>query len=236
MTGLRYMIVDDDLLDQLSLLSLLGLHPFLQHMATCNNAADAYTAIHTLQPQVVFFDIDMPGGNGIDLLKTVKDIVPVSVFVTSHMEYALESYELQVLDFLLKPVTEERVAKTAARIQDFWQLKEKAEAWSVFFEQENITIKDGYNQLRIPVSDIVYVEAMKDYTKLVTPTKSYLTLSPFTQFIERLPAKLFMRVHRSYAVAIHKIKELRNNEIICGNQSIIPIGKTYRPLMSQLKL
>ncbi len=223
------------MLDQMSLLSLLQPYSFLQHMATCNNAFDAYTAIHSLRPEIVFFDIDMPGGNGMDLLKTVKDIVPISIFVTSHMEYALESYELQVLDYLLKPATEERVTKTVERIKDFWQLKEKAEAWSVFFEQENITIKDGYNQLRIPVSDIVYVEAMKDYTKLVTPAKSYLTLSPFTQFIERLPAKLFMRVHRSYAVAIHKIKELRNNELLCGNQ-LIPIGKTYRPLISQLKL
>lgn len=235
MTGLRYVIVDDNLLDQLSLLTALQPYSFLQHLATCNTVTSALANIKQLQPDVVFFDIDMPDGNGMELLKTVKDKVPVSVLVTSHMEYALESYELSVLDYLLKPVTDERIAKTVARIKDFWQLKEKAEAWTVLFGEENITIKDGYNQLRIPVSDIVYVEAMKDYTKLVTPAKSYLTLSPFTQFIERLPAKLFMRVHRSYAVAVHKIKELRNNELLCNHQWI-PIGKTFRPLVSQLKL
>lgn len=229
------MIVDDNMLDQLSLLTALQPYTFLQPISTCNNASDAYTAIQTLHPDVVFLDIDMPDKNGMELLKMIKDAVPISIFVTSHMEYALESYELQVLDYLLKPVTDDRIKTTVLRIQNFWELKEKAEAWSVLFGQENITIKDGYNQLRIPISEIVYVEAMKDYTKLVTGNKAYLTLSPFTQFIERLPSQLFVRVHRSYAVAVHKIKELRNSEIVCGNHSI-PIGKTYRSLIGQLKL
>ena len=233
--NIRYIAIDDDLIDQLMLKEYAAAFPNLQHSGTFSNSAEGLAAIDEIKPDLVFLDIEMPGLNGIEVLRKIKDKVSIAVFITSHPEFALDGFELSALDYVLKPLTAERFAITVKRIEEYWTMKQKAISYEVLFEKESLTIKDGHTQVKLPQEDIIYLEAMQDYTKVVTEKKNYLTLTTLTGFLEKLSGNKFLRVHRSYAVAVNKIKELHTDKIICGNQ-VIPIGKTYKAVLSKIKL
>ncbi|MEI9957666.1 MAG: response regulator [Ferruginibacter sp.] len=133
-------------------------------------------AIDTIKPDLIFLDIEMPEGSGLDILRQVKQKVPLAVFITSHPEFALEGFELSALDYILKPLTAERFTTTAKRIANYWEMKQKAISYEVLFENESLTIKEGHTQIKLSPHDIIYLEAMQDYTKVVTAKKklSYL--------------------------------------------------------------
>lgn len=232
---IRYIAIDDDVVDQLLLNEYVAPFSFLKHCGSFSGSAEGLAAIEELKPDLVFLDIEMPGLTGLELLRQIKDKVPIAVFITSHAEFAIDGFELSALDYVLKPLTAERFSLTVKRIEEFWAMKQKAISYEVLFEKESLTIKEGHNQIKLPQGDIIYLEAMQDYTKVVTEKKSYLTLTTLTGFLEKLSGNKFLRVHRSYAVALSKIKELHATKIICGN-SEIPIGKTYRSSITQLKL
>lgn len=232
---IRYIAIDDNPIDLLILKEYSSAFPFLQHHGSFSSPSDGLEAAESLNPDLVFLDVEMPGLSGLDVLRKVKEKIPMAVFITSHPEFALEGFELSALDYILKPLTLERFAHTARRIEEYWSMKQKAISYEVLFENESITIKDGHNQIKLARKDVIYLEAMQDYTKVVTEKKSYLTLATLTGFLEKLSDKNFLRVHRSYAVAIKKIKELHSNKIVCGNIAI-PIGKTYRSAVAQIKI
>ena len=152
----------------------------------------------------------------------------MTVFITSFPEFALEGFELSALDYILKPLTEERFALSMKRINEYWEMKIKSLAYDITVEQETITIKQGHEQMKLQLREIVYLEAMNDYTKLVLDNKQYITLVSLSRFLEQLPSSYFIRVHRSYAVAIPKIKKSANNEVYLGNNVQLPVSKSYR--------
>lgn len=232
---LRYIAIDDNPVDLLILKEYARNHPQLLHCGSFSNIAEGIQQAATLKPDLVFLDIEMPGLSGIEVLKTIKEHISIAVFITSHPEFALEGFELSALDYILKPLTAERFSHTAKRVADYWDMKQKSAAYEVLFEKESLTIKDGHSQVKLPQEDIIYLEAMQDYTKVVTEKKNYLTLTTLTAFLEKLSGNNFLRVHRSYAVAVKKIKELHANKIVCG-ETTIPVGKTYRTLVAKLKL
>ncbi len=233
--ALRYMVVDDNELDQLAILAQAAKYPYLTHTGTFSNTMDALSALNSIQPELVFLDVDMPGGTGIELLRSVRDKIPIAVFVTSHGEFALEGFELEAFDYILKPLTEKRFQQTMARVTEYRQMKLDANAYAVQYEKEAVTIKEGHNQVRIPISDIIYLEAMDSYTKVVLRDKKYMTLASLSNMLEQLPEEKFGRIHRSYAVAKDKIEELKSGELICGGHEL-PVGKTYKPIVSKWKL
>lgn len=232
---IRYIAIDDNLVDLLVLQEYSSSFSFLQHCGSFSNPGDGLTAVSSLQPDLVFLDIEMPETSGLSILRQVKEQVPMAVFITSHPEFALEGFELSALDYVLKPLTRERFLQTANRVEEYWDMKQKAQSYEVLFEKESLTIKDGHNQVKLAQEDIIYLEAMQDYTKIVTENKSYLTLTTLTGFLEKISTRKFIRVHRSYAVAVKKIKELHSTKLLCGTIEI-PIGKTYRTAIAQLKL
>lgn len=232
---IRYIAIDDNPVDLLILKEYAADFPLLKHCGSFSNAIEGLAAAETIQPDLVFLDIEMPGTTGLEILRQLKSKVPIAVFITSHPEFALEGFQLSALDYILKPLTTDRFDHTAGRIHDYWDMKQKAISYEVQFEKESLTIKEGHNQIKLPQQDIIYLEAMQDYTKVVTEKKNYLTLTTLTGFLEKIANNNFLRVHRSYAVAINKIKELHANKVVCGNNSI-PIGKTYRSALAQLKL
>lgn len=233
--NIRYIAIDDNPIDLLMLKEYAASFSFLEHCGSFSTPIDGLAAAQILSPDLVFLDIEMPGMTGLDVLRQIKDKVAIAVFITSHPEFALEGFQLSALDYILKPLTAERFAHTARRIEEYWDMKQKAISYEVLFEKESLTIKDGHNQIKLPQQDIIYLEAMQDYTKVVTEKKNYLTLTTLTGFMEKLSNKNFLRIHRSYAVAIKKIKELHADKVVCGDITI-PIGKTYRSAMAQLKL
>lgn len=232
---LRFIAIDDSELDLLSIVEYTKNYPFLQNCGTFSNAVEGYEVLDKIKPDLIFLDIEMKGVNGIELLRKIRKQVSMAVFVTSHPEYALESFELSVLDYLLKPVTPERFARTADKIREYWEMKQKSDAYEVLFEKDVLTIKEGHNQVRLFQRDIIYLEAMQDYTKIVTRQKNYMTLASLTFFLEQLPENRFIRVHRSYAVSLDQIKELRYSELLC-DKMLIPVGKTYRSAIAKLRI
>lgn len=231
----NYLIVEDNKLDQLTLLAKADTFPQLNCIGTCENAIDAIAIIKNKKPDIVFLDVDMPGMNGMELLRIVKDDIPIPIFVTSHMEYALESYDLMAFDFLLKPVKADRFKACIDRVFDYLDMKQKAIAYSVQFENETITIKEGYDQVKINVKEIDHLESMKDYTKIVTVNKKHLTLMPLSSFMKQLPESQFVQIHRSYAVNRSKVTRLQSNELFIGSKAL-PIGKTFRSEIAKWKL
>lgn len=232
---IRYISIDDSLLDNTALQEYARDFTFLKSAGIYYSSSDGMAAINALKPDLVFLDIEMPELSGVELLRAIRQHVPIAVFITSHPEFALEGFELSALDYILKPLTEERFAVTARRIKEYWELKQKAAAYEVLIEKESLVFKEGYDQVKLPLHEIIYLEAMQDYTKVVTAQKNYLTLTTFAGFLEKLPSEKFMRVHRSYAVAFRKITAITGSNIQCGSYAV-PIGKTYRTEVSQLKL
>jgi two-component system LytT family response regulator len=232
---IQYICIDDDFLSSLLLIEYAKKNSNFEHLGNFTHPILGLQKINEINPQLLFIDIDMPELNGIELVKQIKNKDIIVVFITSHAEFALEGFQLQAFDYILKPLNQEKFDVLASRIIDFWNIKKKAEFYDILIEENSIIIKEGHARIKLSTHDIIYLEALQDYTKIITQNKSYLTLTTFTSLIDRLPIQQFMRVHRSYAVALNKVKQLKNNEIICGDFTI-PIGKTYRSNVAQLNL
>lgn len=232
---LKYLIVEDNELDQLTIRMYAGRHPNMEHAGTAATSYDGIDLIRQVKPDVLFCDVEMPGTNGIEVLRATRGLVPVNVLITSHPEFALDGFELQVLDFILKPVTEERFAHTARRIAEYMEMRDKAGAFTGEREPEYLVIKDGHTRVRIPVPDILYLEAMNNYTKIVTAGKRHLVLATLSSFMDALPQERFLRVHRSYVVARDKVTKVQGAELHFGAVHV-PVGRTYRQAVAEWEL
>lgn len=223
---MKCIIVEDNIQDLELLRWYITQESSLELKQAFPNALDAFSYISEFEPPLLFMDIDMPVIKGIDLYKKL-DYQPLCVFVTAHAEYALESYEAQAFDFIVKPLTAERFHRCNKRIEEYATLKQRADLYDALFESQYIMLKEGTVTHRISLNDILYIEALNDYSKVVTKTKRYITLSKLKHFLEKLPPKDFIRIHRSYAVARQAIEKVAGNEINVGGQ-LLPIGKTFR--------
>ena len=224
---LKYVIVDDDEIDRAVVELEAGKFPFLHKIASCCNPVEALEIISRAKPDVIFLDIEMPGISGIDFLRKKIHTDALPVLITSHPEFALEGFELEAFDYLLKPVSSERFATCALRLRDFYQMHSKACAFDNEQENNFIIIKQGYDKYKIAINDILYLEAMKDYTKIVTTDQQYLVLSTLNGIIEKLPGDKFVRIHRSYVVNKNKVESVQKNNIEI-HSTVLPIGKLYR--------
>lgn len=223
---LTCIIVDDDDLDRIAVESELTAFEKIKILGSYTNPIEAINSINALKPDVLFLDIDMPEINGIDFVKSISNLDTINVFITSYPEFALQGFQLKVFDFILKPIEADRFESCIKRIFDFKALKSKAEAYDVLFDNEKIIFKEGHTVVNLYANEVIYLEAYGDYTKIVTEKKSHLTLTTLSNFLESLPAEKFMRIHRSYVIAINKVKSLGAKNIDMG-KDIIPVGKTY---------
>jgi DNA-binding LytR/AlgR family response regulator len=232
---IKYLIVDDDELDRMAVVLEASKYPYLQRVGICKNGAEAIDYIQHLKPDIVFSDIEMPGTNGIDMMRALYGKIPVPVFITSHPEFALESYDLEVFDYILKPLSAERFEKCMNRVQDFFKLRKKAmDIDNNSGESGYIMVKQGYEKHRLHHSDIVFLESMKDYTKIKTMSgQSLLVLETLSSLLKQLPEDRFIRIHRSYAVNMNKIDSVASNKVnLCGIE--LPVGKSYKTVVSAM--
>ncbi len=224
---LKYLVVDDEEIDRLALESAASGFSFLQKIASCSHALEAFELITRFNPDIVFADIEMPGISGLELIRRLSGKVPAPIFITSHPEFAVDGYEIAAFDYLLKPVTKERFTRCAVRLRDFFQLRKQVADLEKENEFNYIVIKEGYDKYKIAIRDILYLEAMKDYTKLVTRSGNHLVLCTLAGLHERLPAEKFIRIHRSYIVNRDKLDASKGNKIFVANHEL-PLGKLYR--------
>jgi len=193
--------------------------------AECSNALQAFTVLQKEAIDLIFLDIRMPRMNGNDFLKSIKH-PPKVIFTTAYPEYALEGYELDVVDYLLKPVPFDRFLKAVNKafpigaVEEKMDLAEKKKQPFVYFRIDR-------KMKKVMLDDIMYIESMKDYIKLFTSEGTLITKQSISSVEEMLPEKEFARVHRSYIVSLNNIKSFTAEVIEIGN-SHIPIGKLYR--------
>jgi len=219
-------IVEDKQVDADYLKTFIDKQQILALKGSFANALEANAYIQQHQPQLLFLDIDMPVMNGMDFFKQL-DPQPICIFVTAHSEYAWEGFEAHAFDFILKPVKAARFDASMERLKEYMELIKRADIYDSQIEEHTIVVKEGTTKHVINISDILYIEALKDYSKVVTAEKKIMTLSKLKHFVEKLPAAQFARIHRSYAVAINKVRKVEANDLFVSGIKL-PIGKTFR--------
>ncbi|VXB22417.1 DNA-binding response regulator [Flavobacterium sp. 9AF] len=232
MNNFKCIIVDDDEIDRLTVLSYVKKFKNFEIVGVYDCAQKALDHVDD-SVSVLFLDIDMPGINGIELRKKLSTI-PVCIFITSHPEHAVESFELDTLDFIIKPLKLDRFTQTINRIEEFLEVRHKASLFESSIGGDVVYIKDGHEQIKVKLHDILYLEALKDYTLLVTPQKRHCVLSNIGSLLKEHHFQSFIRVHRSYAVQKQFIEKISTQEIILRNNFPIPIGRSYKNDLKQL--
>lgn len=225
-------IVDDNEIDRLSLQVQVKKYPFLNLAGVYDSAEQALRHISAKDVQVLLLDIDMPGLNGLDLRKQLGN-EQVCIFITSFPDYAVAGFELAALDFLVKPLDKERFALTMSRLEDYLEIKHKAALFECSLGTDALFIKDGHHQVKIQLHDILYLEALKDYTRIVTPQKKYCVLSILGNLLQDAAFKTFIRIHRSYAVQKHFIDKITAQQVFVNNIGL-PIGRSYKSSLEDL--
>jgi two-component system LytT family response regulator len=226
-------IVDDDLVDRLMTLSFLKDYPQIKILGSYSSAAEALAAAKKINPEVLFLDIDMPGSNGLQLREQLMQI-PACVFITSFPEYALDGYELEAFDFLVKPFTSERFEKMINRLQEYFLIRNKSELLSHTLGADTIFIKEGTRQIKLQLHEVIYLEAMKDYTSINTISKRYMVLESLSHLITEKGFTNFIRIHRSYAVQKHFVKQYNSLKVMLVNDCMLPVGRNFKDTLQNL--
>lgn len=227
MDKLKCIIVDDVEIDRLMVVSYVNKFSTFEVVGVFDNATKAIDAIENNKIDILFLDIDMPNISGIELRKKAQEI-PVCVFITSHPEYAVESFELEALDYIIKPLTAERFAQTIKRIEDYLDIKNKASLFEATIGGGSIFIKEGTNETKINLADVLYLEALKNYTIINTKNTKHRVLLNIGMLLKDDNFQSFIRVHRGYAVQKHFIERISSQEVILNNNFSIPIGRNYK--------
>lgn len=204
--------------------------PFLNLVKSFTNPFEGLDFIQKNTVDLVFQDVEMPMVNGIELMKSIS-IRPQIILTAIKNEYAIAGYDLDATDFLLKPLTFDRLLKAVNKASQIHRFAEFLSG-SLSNHEKNtnldfILVKSGYNTIRINLDDILYCEGLKDYIKIHVAGKTIVTQNSLKKFEEILPENRFIRIHKSFIIPLAKIDAIQNNRILIG-KSLIPIGDTYK--------
>lgn len=226
MPEITCLIVDDEPLARKLIAGYVEKMPGWSVVGSCKNAVEAYEVLMSRPVDLLFLDINMPVVNGLDFYRSLRN-PPDLIFTTAYPEYAVDGFELEALDYLVKPITFERFLKAAERIHDKIQRKTVPAAESVSRPTEYLFIKHFSKLVKIRFDDILFLEAQKDFVKFVTSGDELLSAMTMKQAEDLLPSASFLRAHRSYIVSIAAITALFGNTIEIGSHQI-PIGAIYK--------
>lgn len=199
-----------------------------EHVETrrCENAIEAFRLLKEESFDLIFLDIEMPLLSGMDFLGTVKDPPPVIV-TTAYRDYAVEGFEFEVLDYLVKPISFPRFMKAFERASKLMSADGKSKGHDVLDENEYLFLKVDRKFVKIIIADILYIESLKDYVRVTTKMSSFISYQSLTAITEKLPPGKFLRIHRSYTIAIEKVNTLEGNCVEIGGK-LIPISREHR--------
>ncbi len=223
------LIVDDNKIARTTMQQLASQVKDILLTGQCSNAIEAYNFLQEEAVDLVLLDIEMPGMTGLELIKNLGDKRPVIIFTTSKKEYAAEAFELNVADYIVKPVTPTRFLQAISKAREI--LQSNTEEFKMN-EQEFIFIRDSNIVRRLKLEDILFAEAMGDYVKLYTAQKFYAIHTTLKAVEERLPVSKFIRVHRSYLVALTKIDTIQDGALIVNGKPV-PVADAYRAVLNK---
>ena len=235
-SAIRCLVVDDEPLARDVLRRYIEMMPTLVLSGECGNAIEAISFLQQKPVDLLFLDIHMPQLKGIDLVRILSN-PPKVIFTTAHSEYALEGYDLDIVDYLLKPILFDRFLKAVSKAFQYGTLPETAMSAAVNEDSRKepyIFLRADRKMVKVLLQDILYVESMKDYIKVCTTKGTVITKQSITAMEAMLPEQSFIRTHRSFIASVDKIKSF-TTEIIEIEKAEIPIGKLYRShVMKQL--
>jgi two-component system, LytTR family, response regulator len=220
-------IVDDVLVDRLMVVSFAKRFPKLNIVGAYATATEAIAVLEQQKIDILFLDIDLPKLTGLEFRKKALK-VPVCIYITGHAEHALESFDLETLDFIVKPLKFDRFEKAMHRAEQLLEVNEKAKLFELSFGKDVIHIKEGTDQTKIKLFDILYLEALKDYTLLVTSQKKHCIWSNIGSLLKQETFKDFIRIHKSYAIQRQFVKKISAQEVEMNNDTTIPIGRSFK--------
>lgn len=228
-------IVDDEPPAQEILEDFVRKVPFLNLIARCSSAFEAMDVMEKNQIDLIFLDIHMPNASGIHFLQSLVQ-KPLVIFTTAYSEHALEGFNLNVTDYLLKPIPFERFLKAVMKARDLYTFRKKSSGQesenitSVILEKQFLFVRCDYQLVKIKLDDIQYIEGLKDYVKIYTLNpKPYITLNSLKLLSDKLPGDIFFRVHRSFIISLLYLKTVTKNKLLIGSKWI-PISENYRDL------
>ncbi len=226
---INVLIVDDEPLAQDILENYVGRVPELTLVARCSNAIEANEALKNNKIDIMFLDIQMPQLTGVDFLKTLSN-PPLVIFTTAYSEYAVEGFELNAIDYLLKPISFDRFCKAVNKATE--QLEMHRHARSEGAEHiDHFFVKSDKKLMRIKYSEILYIEGLKDYVIIRMDGSRVITLQTMKSLEDKLPSPQFRRIHRSYIVNVDKVIAIDGNNVDLmekGQVKELPIGKNYK--------
>lgn len=226
---IRCIIVDDEPLARELLVSYLDQLQNFSCVAVCQSALQAFSVLHEQQVDLMFLDIQMPGITGLNFLKSIKN-PPKVIFTTAYMEHAVEAFELEAVDYLLKPITLERFIKAVQKVSA--KKEEFAEAAASGRDNNYIFLKVDKRLVKIDHPDIIYAESLGDYIKVYTAAQTYTTYLTMNKLEALLPAGRFVRIRRSSIINLDRIQYVEGNFVRINNNDL-PIGLTYKDSLVQ---
>ena len=228
------LIIDDEPLARIGMERLVRQYSNLKVVGTFKNAVGVADFLKKNEVHLLFLDIEMPGVNGLEFARTLPEQTLV-IFTTAYNQYALDSYEGDALDYLVKPITPERFKKAIAKAESYLQLLSQQKTDLEATDNQYISIRANRRNYRIPHNDILYIEALKDYVIIHTFTDKYITWINLKNIHNQLPESVFVRVNKSYVVNIQHVTSYTHQFVYVG-ETEIPIGRTYQEeFLAQLK-
>ncbi|WP_373519410.1 LytR/AlgR family response regulator transcription factor [Pricia sp.] len=208
--------------------------PFLNLVAACNNAFEAMETMQMQSVDLVFIDIQMPGLTGLQFIASLEK-KPLVIFITAYKQYAVESYDLDVVDYLVKPVALERFIKACNRAKELHDLRSEKNTVPYKPTKDHFFVNADYSQVKITFDDIIWMKGYGDYIKfhLKSAEHPLVVRTSFKELEMELPPNKFIRIHKSYAVAIDAITAIRKNSIFLGDKEL-SVGETFREHVEKL--
>ncbi|WP_114939740.1 LytR/AlgR family response regulator transcription factor [Mucilaginibacter endophyticus] len=220
---LKCIAIDDEPLALRLINDYVSRFPALQMVNTFEDAISGAEFLKHNPVDLLFVDINMPDITGIDLVRSL-DVKPMVIFTTAHKNFAYEGFELEALDYVLKPIDIKRFTKAVEKAVDYYKYRSKPAEEAA---EESLYVYSEYRMVKIDLGTIEYIESMEDYIKIhITNEKTILTLMPMKKVLEKLPTSKFQRIHRSYIVPVNKIRSIQNRKVQLTDVEL-PISETY---------
>lgn len=226
------LLVDDEPLATELMASYIEKVPDLAIAGICHNAIDAFATLQKQPIDLLFLDVQMPRMTGFELLKTLPN-KPAVIMTTAFREYGAESYDFDVLDFLVKPIVFERFVRSIAKFHQRRVIQPEPIAPPETYEQAYMFFKVDRAQKKVYLKDIHFIESLKDYVKIFTESGMFVTYQRISYLEEKLPEDRFLRVHKSFIIATERINSLTGNFVKIQNK-LIPIGRNYKGNLSKV--
>lgn len=220
---IKAIAIDDEPLALTVLEAYCAENASIELVKTFTQPGKALEHLRRFPVDLIFVDINMPGMTGLQLVKSLQE-APMVIFTTAYSEYAVQSYEVNALDYLLKPISVGRFEKAVNKAEEYHQFLHKLDSGPA----KQLYVRADYSLIKVDISEILYIEGLADYVKIyIKDRKTIVSRMTMKELIDKLPQESFIRIHRSYIVPFHRIAAVRSNTVLLEDAAL-PIGKTYQ--------